>query len=103
MAPALVQRSCALRRRRHRRSDGGAGVADSRAVGDAAAGGAGNVRPGRDRQMNGLDIQLPPEHDAEAWRNREWLVTNRLGGYASGTLAGICTRRYHGLFVPNLP
>lgn len=53
--------------------------------------------------MNGLDIQLPPEHDTEAWRNREWLVTNGLGGYASGTLAGICTRRYHGLFVPNLP
>ena len=32
----------------------------------------------------------------------EWLVTNGLGGYASGTLRGVPTRRYHGLFVPNL-
>ncbi|MGH7961240.1 MAG: glycogen debranching enzyme N-terminal domain-containing protein, partial [Candidatus Binatia bacterium] len=36
-------------------------------------------------------------------RSREWLVTNGLGGYASGTLLGIATRRYHGPFVPNLP
>ncbi len=33
----------------------------------------------------------------------EWLVTNGLGGYASGTLAGTCTRRYHGLLVAALP
>jgi predicted glycogen debranching enzyme len=33
---------------------------------------------------------------------REWLVTNGLGGFASGSLLGIPTRRYHGLFVPNL-
>lgn len=30
---------------------------------------------------------------------REWLVTNGLGGYASGTIAGSLTRRYHGLLV----
>ncbi len=30
---------------------------------------------------------------------REWLVTNGLGGYASGTIAGPLTRRYHGLLV----
>ncbi|HEX6819642.1 MAG TPA: amylo-alpha-1,6-glucosidase [Ktedonobacterales bacterium] len=30
---------------------------------------------------------------------REWLVTNGLGGYASGTLALVNTRRYHGLLV----
>jgi predicted glycogen debranching enzyme len=35
--------------------------------------------------------------------SREWLVTNGLGGYASGSLLGIPTRRYHGIFVPNLP
>lgn len=52
--------------------------------------------------MTMLDIQLPPEGDHEAWRNREWIVANGLGGYASGTLAGVCTRRYHGMFVPNL-
>src|SRR6185295_12189181 len=35
--------------------------------------------------------------------NREWLVTNGLGGYASGTLGGFMTRRYHGLLVAALP
>ena len=35
-------------------------------------------------------------------RSREWLITNGLGGYSSGTLAGIPARKYHGLFVPNL-
>src|SRR3712207_9443668 len=33
---------------------------------------------------------------------REWLVTNGLGGYASGTVAGVNTRRYHGLLVAAL-
>jgi predicted glycogen debranching enzyme len=32
----------------------------------------------------------------------EWLVTNGLGGYASGTLLGVCTRKYHGLLVAAL-
>jgi predicted glycogen debranching enzyme len=34
---------------------------------------------------------------------QEWLVANGLGGYASGTLHGIPTRRYHGLLVAALP
>jgi len=34
---------------------------------------------------------------------QEWLVTNGLGGYASGTLAGVLTRRYHGYLVAALP
>src|SRR5262249_27742872 len=33
---------------------------------------------------------------------REWLVTNGLGGYASGTVPGVVTRRYHGLLVAAL-
>jgi predicted glycogen debranching enzyme len=33
---------------------------------------------------------------------REWLVTNGLGGYASGTVAGLPTRRYHGLLIAAL-
>ncbi|HEY4845580.1 MAG TPA: glycogen debranching enzyme N-terminal domain-containing protein, partial [Candidatus Dormibacteraeota bacterium] len=42
--------------------------------------------------------------DAEACRDltREWLVTNGLGGYASGTVAGPNTRRYHGLLMAAL-
>ena len=31
--------------------------------------------------------------------SREWLVTNGIGGYASGTVSGILTRRYHGLLI----
>jgi len=31
---------------------------------------------------------------------REWLVTNGIGGYASSSLSGANTRRYHGLLVP---
>jgi predicted glycogen debranching enzyme len=34
---------------------------------------------------------------------REWLVTNGLGGYASGTIAGAATRRYHGLLIAAHP
>jgi len=34
---------------------------------------------------------------------REWLVTNGLGGYASGTFDGVFTRRYHGLLIATLP
>jgi len=34
---------------------------------------------------------------------REWLVTNGLGGYASGTVSGAVTRRYHGLLIAALP
>jgi len=30
---------------------------------------------------------------------REWLVTNGIGGFASGTVSGNPTRRYHGLLV----
>lgn len=33
---------------------------------------------------------------------REWLVTNGLGGYASSTVIGINTRKYHGLFIAPL-
>lgn len=33
---------------------------------------------------------------------REWLVTNGLGGFASGSIAGANTRRYHGILVAAL-
>jgi predicted glycogen debranching enzyme len=35
--------------------------------------------------------------------SREWLVTNGLGGYAAGTVAGVATRRFHGILVAALP
>ncbi len=34
---------------------------------------------------------------------QEWLVTNGLGGYASGTVLGPIMRRYHGLLIAALP
>ncbi|MCQ3980005.1 MAG: glycogen debranching protein [Anaerolineae bacterium] len=34
--------------------------------------------------------------------NKEWLVTNGLGGYAAGTISGANTRRYHGVLVAAL-
>jgi predicted glycogen debranching enzyme len=33
---------------------------------------------------------------------REWLLTNGLGGFASSTITGLNTRRYHGLLVASL-
>jgi predicted glycogen debranching enzyme len=42
-----------------------------------------------------------PEGDPHL--NEEWLVTNGLGGYASGTVGGAITRRYHGLLIAALP
>jgi predicted glycogen debranching enzyme len=43
------------------------------------------------------------ENATDALINREWLVTNGLGGYASSTVAGVTTRGYHGLLVAALP
>jgi predicted glycogen debranching enzyme len=40
--------------------------------------------------------------DLDAAEKREWLVTNGLGGFASGTVAGTATRRYHGLLIAAL-
>jgi hypothetical protein len=40
---------------------------------------------------------------AEILVDKEWLVTNGLGGYASGTLAGVITRGFHGYLVAALP
>jgi glycogen debranching enzyme len=40
-----------------------------------------------------MSTSLPP---SEA----EWLEPDRLGGFASGTVSGVRTRRYHGLLVP---
>src|SRR5882762_1826841 len=41
-------------------------------------------------------------NDLAAAEQREWLVTNGIGGFASGTVAGSATRRYHGVLVAAL-
>lgn len=35
-------------------------------------------------------------------KSKEWIVTNGIGGYASGTIANLLTRRYHGLLIAAL-
>ena len=49
--------------------------------------------------------RLPPGtlERSSALVEREWLVTNGIGGYASGSVAGAPTRKYHGLLVAALP
>src|SRR5579871_4641805 len=52
-------------------------------------------------------LRLPwstaPAAKAELLLSHEWLVTNGLGGYASGTIAGVASRRYHSLLIAALP
>jgi len=52
------------------------------------------------RRMAWPDAEYP---DPERLLTREWLLTNGLGGYASGTVADVLTRRYHGLLIAALP
>jgi predicted glycogen debranching enzyme len=40
--------------------------------------------------------------DRHSATSREWLVTNGIGGYASGTIAGSLSRRYHGILIAAL-
>jgi predicted glycogen debranching enzyme len=46
-----------------------------------------------------IDVGRDILSDVDAALSREWLVTNGLGGYASSTVLGINTRKYHGLLV----
>ena len=46
---------------------------------------------------------VPAHEDWEVLLSREWLVTNGLGGYASGTVSGSPTRRFHGILIAALP
>src|ERR687887_2249092 len=50
-------------------------------------------------------VPWPPSASAspDSLVTHEWLVTNGLGGYAAGTVAGVITRRYHGLLIAALP
>ena len=41
--------------------------------------------------------------DIDPHLTQEWLVTNGIGGYASGSILGPITRRYHGLLIAALP
>jgi predicted glycogen debranching enzyme len=49
-------------------------------------------------------VELGPDvcGELDAAVRHEWLVTNGVGGYAFGTVAGLATRAYHGLLVAAL-
>ncbi|HWQ55370.1 MAG TPA: amylo-alpha-1,6-glucosidase [Bryobacteraceae bacterium] len=52
-------------------------------------------------------VRVLPRHtrrdpESDPHLGEEWLVTNGLGGYASGTVSGLVTRRYHGLLIAAL-
>lgn len=48
-------------------------------------------------------IRIESETPVDDLLEQEWLVTNGMGGYASGTIINVPTRRYHGLLVAALP
>jgi len=48
-------------------------------------------------------VTVDPDSDFASEGAPEWLVTNGLGGYASGTMTGLVTRRFHGYLVAALP
>ena len=50
-----------------------------------------------------IDIAKAQADNAREILRREWLLTNGLGGYGSGTICGMVSRRYHGLLVAALP
>lgn len=51
-----------------------------------------------------MRINFGREICGDLWtaEQREWLVTNGIGGYACGTIAGVLTRHYHGLLIAAL-
>src|SRR6202008_3041639 len=46
-----------------------------------------------------IDIDQESCRNLESALSREWLETNGIGGFASSTIVGLNTRRYHGLLV----
>src|SRR5436189_6025277 len=56
-----------------------------------------------DKLIRRIDLAGATQENARQLLRREWLVTNGLGGYASGTISGAVTWRYHGLLIAALP
>ncbi len=46
-----------------------------------------------------ITIQQGTETKLQEVSNKEWIVTNGIGGYSSSTISGLNTRRYHGVLV----
>lgn len=56
-----------------------------------------------DPTLRKIQLEGIPPDEASQFLRREWLLTNGLGGYASGTIAGHVERRYHGVLIAALP
>jgi predicted glycogen debranching enzyme len=50
-----------------------------------------------------IDFTAVGAEELQRQLRSQWLVTNGLGGYASGTISGAVTWRYHGLLIAALP
>jgi predicted glycogen debranching enzyme len=50
-----------------------------------------------------IDLSAARDDERTELLDRQWLVTNGLGGFASGILGGHGTWRYHGLLIAALP
>src|ERR1019366_6008475 len=55
--------------------------------------------PGHLSPVNAPRIGRDALASFESALQREWLVTNGIGGFASGTVGGANSRRYHGLLI----
>src|SRR5512147_143759 len=53
-------------------------------------------------RLHALSLNLRDLQRSGDVLEREWLITNGLGGYASSTILGLNTRKYHGLLVAAL-
>src|SRR2546423_2278974 len=56
-----------------------------------------------DRVTRPLALKRDVDDGAATLLEAEWVVPNGLGGYSSCSVAGVNTRRYHGLLVAALP
>jgi predicted glycogen debranching enzyme len=56
-----------------------------------------------DKVVRHIDLRGASSQQARQLLRREWLATNGLGGYASGTISGRVSWRYHGLLIAALP
>src|SRR2546423_5052379 len=56
-----------------------------------------------DKLIRRIDLRSAKPEELSGMLRREWLVTNGVGGYASATISGSVTWRYHGLLIAALP
>ncbi len=58
--------------------------------------------PSVDKIVRRIDLSQAEGEQARLLLRREWLATNGVGGYASGTISGSVAWRYHGLLIAAL-